>query len=199
MIVDERDELIERAARSLAGLPPVNPVAVMHIMSAVRARRAQRPSLVAQFAGWMRVPSLSMASASMLAAATLVIGFVSGGAFNGAASSVARVTGARGAMPLVQVADVPAESRAVAVPMVFDAASAHTVSIVGDFNGWDPTTTPMQRFGADGPWTATVLAKPGRHLYALMVDGVLTVDPRAPKANDKDYGGDASVLMVTKP
>ncbi|MBI1808851.1 MAG: glycoside hydrolase family 13, partial [Gemmatimonadetes bacterium] len=66
-------------------------------------------------------------------------------------------------------------------------------------NNWDATATPMQRFGGDGPWTATVLAKPGRHVYAFMVDGVLTADPRAPKARDVDYGGEASVLMVTKP
>ena len=40
---------------------------------------------------------------------------------------------------------------------------------------------------------------PGRHLYAFMVDGKLVVDPRAPRARDLDYGGDASVLMVNTP
>jgi hypothetical protein len=56
----------------------------------------------------------------------------------------------------------------------------------------------MRRFGPDGPWTATVMAKPGRHVYAFLIDGVTIVaDPRAPRARDMDYGGEASVLMVT--
>jgi hypothetical protein len=199
MIMDERDELIERAARSLAVLPPANPVAVLEILSAVRARRVSRVPLAARFAGWMRTPSFSVASATMLAAATLVIGFVSGGVFDRAATSVERPAAGARTMTLTPAADVAAESRAVAVPLVFDAPGAKAVTVVGDFNDWDPTVTPMQRFGGDGPWTATVLAKPGRHVYAFVVDGVLSADPRAPKTRDLDYGGEASVLMVTKP
>jgi hypothetical protein len=58
----------------------------------------------------------------------------------------------------------------------------------------------MKRFGREGPWTATVLATPGRHLYAFMVDGATLIpDPRAPRVRDLDYGGEASVLMVTAP
>ena len=85
-------------------------------------------------------------------------------------------------------------------PLVFDARNAKSVVVVGDFNGWDDTKTPMVRYGTDGPWTATVLAKPGRHVYAFLVDGTtLVADPRAPRAKDLDFGGDASVLMVTPP
>jgi len=200
MITEERDELIERAARSLAVLPPANHAVVMGIVQAARAHRRARPSLVTQFTGWMRAPSLSVASATMLAAATLVIGFVSGGSFNGAATAAADRGGViRGGTTLIPAADAGADSRSVAVPMLLDAPSAKSVAVVGDFNDWDPTATPMQRFGGDGPWTVTMMAKPGRHLYAFMVDGVLTADPRAPKTKDVDYGGEASVLMVTKP
>ena len=74
------------------------------------------------------------------------------------------------------------------------------VVVVGDFNGWDESKSPMVRYGEDGPWTVTVLAKPGRHVYAFLVDGTtLVADPRAPRAKDLDFGGDASVLMVTTP
>lgn len=196
--MEERDELIERVARSLAVFPPANPGAVREIVSAVRARRVARRPLPARFVGWLRAPSLSVASATMLAAATLVIGFVSGGSFNRATTVVERAAD-DGTTTLLPVADAVGAARAVAVPMVLSAMGARAVAVVGDFNDWDPTATPMQRFGADGPWTATVLAKPGRHVYAFMVDGVLTPDPRAPKVKDIDYGGEASVLMVAKP
>jgi hypothetical protein len=58
----------------------------------------------------------------------------------------------------------------------------------------------MQRVGTSGFWSATLLAKPGRHTYAFLVDGVtLMADPRAPRARSPDFGGDASVLMVRTP
>ena len=79
------------------------------------------------------------------------------------------------------------------------APNAERVSVVGDFNDWDGTASPLTRFGANGPWTATVKVMPGRHLYAFMVDGKLVVDPRAPHTRDLDFGGDASVLMVVSP
>lgn len=200
MIVDERDELIERVARSLAVFPPARPAAVLEIMSAVHSRRAARPSLPARVAAYMRAPSLSVATATMLAAATLVIGFVSRGSFNRATVAVERAAGdGVGVTTLLPATDAVGAERAVAVPLVLRAMGARSVAVVGDFNDWDPTVTPMRRFGAGGPWTATVLAKPGRHVYAFMVDGVLTTDPRAPTVKDIDYGGEASVLMVAKP
>ena len=85
------------------------------------------------------------------------------------------------------------------VQITFDAAGARSVSIVGDFNDWDSGASPLTRFGSNGPWTVTVNVMPGRHLYAFMVDGKLVADPRAPRARDLDYGGDASVLMVNAP
>ena len=80
------------------------------------------------------------------------------------------------------------------------APQAEGVAVVGDFNGWDPSAAPMQRFGVDGPWTASVLVRPGRHTYAFLVDGTtLVADPRAARAKSVDYGGDASVMMVRTP
>jgi hypothetical protein len=204
----ERDEVIERAVESLAVLPPRDVHAAARVMAAVRAHKAQRPSRLSLVMEWVRQPSLSIASAGMLAAAALVLGFFSRGSFR----TVGEDEGARtlskgqptGEYPVAGSALIPAsnntESRAVPVPILFEARNAKSVVIVGDFNGWDATKTPMTRFGKDGPWTATLLAKPGRHIYAFLVDGTtLVADPRAPRARDLDYGGDASVLMVTPP
>lgn len=203
----ERDELIERAAGALRTLPPLNPMATARIIAAVRARAGRSPSRLSLVMEWMREPSLSLASAGFLAAAALVVGFVARGAI-GAASEPAPVLAAvpaagSGEMtaPVVPAAGARNAVRAVPVPIAFfEARDARQVAIVGDFNNWDASASPMKRLGASGPWTATVLAKPGRHVYAFLVDGAtLVADPRAPRARDLDYGGDTSVLMVVAP
>jgi hypothetical protein len=156
---------------------------------------------------WMREPSLSLASAAFLAAAALVIGFVARGAVeavNAAATAVA-VTSAPGSPEVVATAvpaaDVKGVVREVPVPIAFfEGRDAQSVAIVGDFNGWKPSASPMKRLGGSGPWTATVFASPGRHVYAFLVDGAtLVADPRAPRVRDLDYGGETSVLMVAAP
>jgi len=39
-------------------------------------------------------------------------------------------------------------------------APAEHVTVIGDFNDWDPTATPLTRH--DGEWSATVPLKPGK-------------------------------------
>jgi hypothetical protein len=202
---DIMDPLIERAAQSMRALPPANPLATMRILATVRARRAARPSRLEQLFGWLREPSLSMATAGLLAAAALVIGFVTRGALTTVGQqtdefAVQQPNTAPAINTLLRAASNPSDIRstiAVPVSMVFEAPKAESVSLVGDFNDWDATATPLHRFGTDGPWTATVFAKPGRHTYAFLVNGTtLVADPRAPRAKDIDYGTEASVLLV---
>jgi|BarGraNGADG00212_1021973.scaffolds.fasta_scaffold12039_3 hypothetical protein len=199
-MIDERDELIERVAGALKPLPRQNARAMAQILAAVRARRAQAPSRLTLVLEWMRQPTVSVASAALLAAAALAIGFVTRGALSTPDERVMPTAALPSAsVPAITAANAPNEVRAVPVPITFDAAGAKSVSIVGDFNDWDGTASPLTRFGANGPWTATVKVMPGRHLYAFMVDGKLVVDPRAPHTRDLDFGGDASVLMVNQP
>jgi len=198
----ELDEVIERAARSLSALPAADPRATARIMAAVRTRRSAPRSVVALFFDRVRQPSLSWAGAGALAAAALVIGFVSRPAIEGAgpAESIGQETAVAAQPGEVVPASSSHEARPVPVAIVFEARNAKSVSVVGDFNGWDATKSPMKRFGNNGPWTVSVSVKPGRHVYAFLVDGsTLVADPRAPRARDLDFGGDASVLMVTNP
>ncbi len=175
-------------------------MATARILAAVRARRAQAPGRFTLMLEWMRQPTFSAASAGLLAAAALVIGFV---ARPGLVTTVEQLPMAAAAPQTANVPVIAASTdnvvRAVPVPITFDAASAKSVSIVGDFNNWDASAAPLTRFGSTGAWTATVKIMPGRHLYAFMVDGRLVVDPRAPHTKDLDFGGDASVLMVNQP
>ncbi|HEX7547333.1 MAG TPA: glycogen-binding domain-containing protein [Gemmatimonadaceae bacterium] len=198
-MIDDRDELMERVARSLRPLPPGDPRAAARILAAVRDRRAPAPRRWMLVLEWMSQPAMSVASAGLLAAAALAIGFVTRGALSGLDGPTAAPALPVVSAPLVAAANEPRAVRPVPVPITFDAANAKSVSIVGDFNEWDSAVSPLVRFGSNGPWTVTVNVTPGRHLYAFMVDGKLVVDPRAPRARDLDYGGDASVLMVNTP
>lgn len=85
----------------------------------------------------------------------------------------------------------------IQVQFVLDAPRAKRVALVGDFNAWDGSMNPLARDSASGAWTAVVPVTPGRHVYAFLVDDtVWTLDPRAPKTKDADYGTEQSVLIV---
>ena len=91
-----------------------------------------------------------------------------------------------------------APSQGLLLPVRFslDAPNAARVSIVGDFNNWNPTTLPMRR-SADGRiWEVEVKLPLGRYNYAFLVDGRLARDPDAPSTADDDFGTPNSVLMV---
>src|SRR6266571_2459156 len=93
----------------------------------------------------------------------------------------------------------PARSQAesLAFQFVLVAPRATHISLVGDFNDWDATRTPMRRAGSEALWTAVVSLAPGRYHYAFLVDGSRWLaDPSAPVARDEDYGAPSSVLTV---
>ena len=85
----------------------------------------------------------------------------------------------------------------VTVQFVLDARRAKSVVVVGDFNDWGKTAAPLQRDSTSGLWTSLVKVRPGRHVYAFLVDGsVWTLDPNAPRTKDPDYDTEQSVVMV---
>lgn len=74
--------------------------------------------------------------------------------------------------------------------------NASQVALVGDFNGWSETATPMVRRGRNGTWSASVPLPPGRHTYAFVVDGTRwLVDPLAPQVPDSDFGPTNAVVV----
>ena len=102
-----------------------------------------------------------------------------------------------GVRPVSAIVSREAQESPVAVQFVLDARRANSVAIVGDFNSWDATANPMVRDSASGAWTALVDVKPGRHVYAFLVDGKeWTLDPRAQRTKDADYGTEQSVMIV---
>jgi len=108
--------------------------------------------------------------------------------------------GARATLTRVAVSRRDLQEAPVTVQFVLDARRAKSVAVVGDFNSWDGSKTPLQRDSATGVWSALVDVHPGRHVYAFLVDGsIWTLDPNAPRTKDADYGTDQSVMIVGVP
>ena len=65
------------------------------------------------------------------------------------------------------------------------APEAKNVSLVGDFNKWNPQATPMTRM-PDGRWMVNLELPHGYHQYVFLVDGKPVLDPKATgKARDE--------------
>jgi hypothetical protein len=83
------------------------------------------------------------------------------------------------------------------VKFVLVAPQAARVSLVGDFNRWDPAATPMERTPTGGTWSVVIPLTAGRHEYAFVVDGKQWLpDPSAPLAPVDGFGAPNSVVLV---
>lgn len=71
-----------------------------------------------------------------------------------------------------------AKHTSVPVNFICFAPQAKHVSIVGDFNAWDPALNPMKR-QPDGAWLVQLMLCHGHHHYMFCVDEKLVLDPRA--------------------
>lgn len=195
-----RDPVIERVRGTLRSdaRAATDPQAVGRLLHAVWS--APRPSLWRRTMDAWRSLALTGLGASAVAAAALVIGFVSRGAVTSRSESEPTMAAGPSAVPVtpapVTLASAEGAEARVATQFVFERAGASAVSLVGEFNGWGAEDVPMTQV-TPGVWEATVPLPPGRHVYAFLVDGTLLVaDPRAPKAGDADYGREGSVVMV---
>jgi 1,4-alpha-glucan branching enzyme len=77
------------------------------------------------------------------------------------------------------------------------APDAGSVSLVGDFNAWQPVH--QLRRVSDTVWSVSVTLEPGVYDYGFIVDGgTLRLDPLAPRVSD-GFGGESSRLAVLAP
>jgi 1,4-alpha-glucan branching enzyme len=81
------------------------------------------------------------------------------------------------------------------VSMKFFAPEAGEVFIVGDFNGWDPTTHPLKK-KEEGVWEKVLMLPLGRYEYRFLVDGKWQNDPKNPDFCPNCFGTRNNVLMV---
>jgi hypothetical protein len=82
------------------------------------------------------------------------------------------------------------------VPITYHGKGIQNVSVVGSFNGWSPSATPMRQ-EADGVWKAEVRLPHGRFEYKLAIDGVRWIaDPGNPLSMPDGFGGKNSLLVL---
>jgi len=82
------------------------------------------------------------------------------------------------------------------INFICHAPQAHAVSLVGDFNNWEPNAHPMKQL-SDKAWMTGVALKHGHHRYAFLVDGKLTLDPRAQGITRNENGERVSLVPVS--
>ena len=161
------------------------------IMAAVRAEPVPRRQRVWTRVFQPHVFTLSPIGSALLAAGLVGIGVIAGRIVNN--RDVRQPDG----QPSVAVAQTQLPVSDTVVKFVFVAPQAANVSLVGDFNGWDATKTPMFRAPNSGLWTVTLPLTAGRHLYSFVVDGTSwSADPNAPIAPGAGFGHANSVKIV---
>ena len=70
------------------------------------------------------------------------------------------------------------------------------VSVVGDFNGWDPAVHPLKK-RSNGTRSVTVAMPPGRCSFRYLAEGgAFFDDADADMLEDNGFGGTHSVLIV---
>jgi hypothetical protein len=76
-----------------------------------------------------------------------------------------------------------------------EADEAKKVSLVGEFNNWNPDADPMQR-DENGTWTKTKMLSPGNLEYKFFVDGEWIQDPENLRTCPNCFGTQNSVVKV---
>lgn len=200
---DERDETIERIAAVLRPLPDVDDGAKARLLVAVVAERERDREAAVRRIGRRR--ALRLWGGAGLAAAAAALGLFWIGDSRTAPGAVQQVATSAAAPAPAVGSQLAADSRDAGtalqpVQLVFRAPEAHRVSVVGDFNGWEEGRAPLSRDPASGLWSVTVTLRPGRHVYAFIVDDSIWMrDPRTPAASDADFGRPGSVMLVGRP
>jgi hypothetical protein len=175
------EDLFERAGAALRAPSSGDEEAREALVEAIRAE-ARRP----------RTPLRGATSPWWMALAAAAVAFAAG-------LGMGRSMGQRSARALTATFATAVASDSVArhVEFVFVAPSARNVALVGDFNGWDATATPMRRTDGRATWSVSVPLAAGRHVYAFVVDGNDWVpDPQAPLSPEQWFGQRNSVVVV---
>ncbi|HSQ30578.1 MAG TPA: hypothetical protein VLN49_12045 [Gemmatimonadaceae bacterium] len=202
------DPIVDRAIDELRRLPVVDDLAVRRIVTAAAARRdsadSEVPAAIGRRARTVR-PWIAIGLATAAAAAGFMVrgAWSSGSAASDASSTVAAVAPSAtpiSAQGMLAAAGVAPDMAPIPQQFVLRSDAAHRVSVVGDFNGWNPANAPMTRSPDGDLWSITIPVAPGRHTYGFMIDDtVFVLDPRAPKTRDPDLGADGSVRIVGRP
>lgn len=186
--MSDREDRLERAIELLREPVTIDPRLDARIMAEIESLPAPRTwsSRMWRAADWLRRgrPVTVSPLGGMALAAACVALLLAGRAL------IAPSAGA----PESQVTQLGGRSLA---QFVIVAPTAATVALVGDFNDWSESATPMQRVEGNGLWSVTIPLEAGRYRYAFLINGSTWLrDPSAPPALDDDFGPPGSVVTI---
>jgi hypothetical protein len=164
-------------------------------LARVDAQHAQRSAEESNGAWWSRRYTVRFSALGGLAMAASIFGVI----FLGS-SALSRQSPATTVNPAVNVATQAATPvKAKDVHFILVDGSADQVWLVGDFNGWARTSTPLTRAANGNAWTVSLPLQEGRHEYAFIVsDGEnerWVADPLTRVVED-EFGTESSVVRV---
>jgi 1,4-alpha-glucan branching enzyme len=81
------------------------------------------------------------------------------------------------------------------IQFFLEAVEAKKVSLVGEFNNWNPDADPMQ-LDKNGKWTKAKMLSPGSIEYKFWVDGKWMIDPENLRVCPNCFGSQNSVVKV---
>jgi hypothetical protein len=184
---------VEWIAREARRPVVVDPAARERVMAAVRAE----PVPHRQTNVWARLIRPRAFTLSPIGGLLLAAGLVGIGVLSGTFIHNRDGQSTVGQSRVAVAPRLPVSSADTVVKFVYLAPQADKVYLVGDFNGWDTTKTPLSR-ADNGSWSVTIPLSAGRHLYGFVVDGSWNIDPHAPLAPDDGFGHLNSVKLVRR-
>jgi hypothetical protein len=101
----------------------------------------------------------------------------------------------REGVPIVAQQETAAPDQ-VLVRFVLVAKGAKKVSVVGDFNAWDPAAITLVDSDGQGTFVATVPLRRGAHEYMFLVDGRWMTDPSASETRPDGFGRANGILRL---
>jgi hypothetical protein len=201
---ETHDAFAERIAQPLRAREHLDVTFEARVMSSVhlidRDTQRARARATDQPRGWWRRPrSIRL---SPLTALAMVAGLAAIAAFGSTVmlASLGRPLPRLDA-PAAQSppATANASSALQTVRFALEDRDANAVFLVGDFNGWSKSATPLVADRDGGAWSVAVALPNGRHEYAFVVrraDGEQwVIDPVAAVVRD-EFGTESSVLRL---
>lgn len=201
---DELDSSLHPLVERLRALPESDPRAVKRVLARIRqydgrpnARRRAVRRYFSRQSGWWAAAAVVVVGAGL----TLFARAAGRSSARESATLIQAVNEA-GATPVVSAAlgsgdDSLSSDRLVARKFTIESLRAREVSLVGDFNQWNPERHRLRRDGQTARWYITVQLPAGLHKYAFIVDdSVWTTDPSALRTVDRDFGVTSSLVLV---